>query len=569
MRLRPGTIMGSLLLALVGFFVLYPLFMVFYGSFMGGAAPGEPASFSLLGYKKAYSDWETFKTLWTTIWLAAVRTLLSVAIGVFLAWVVTRTNTPGKRAIEILVWLQFFCPYLPMVMAWVLLGAPKVGLLNQILVWLLPIKEDFINIYSYWGIIWVSSAHWASVVFFLVTPAFQGMDAALEESSRMCGASERRTLFNITLPVLMPSILAAFVVVFVHLLESFEVELLLGYQKGIVVYTTKVWALLGYSPADYAVAMPLTTAFTVVLFGLIYLQHRMLAGKQYVTVTGRGFATRPTQLRRGRYVTLGLAIAYILFSTILPLGVLVMGTFMKVFGVFVQEPFTSRHWETMLADPRLLQSLKNTLLLGLGAASAGMILFFFISYLVVRTTFAGRKALDFISWLPWGIPGLMIGLCFLWAYVGGIGTVLNHYFGIRIYGTLWLMVLALVVRGMPLGVRAMNGALIQLGNELEECSRVMGGSWLYTIRRVVAPLIAPGFVAAWLLLFSIAVRNLSTVLLLYTPKSRTLSVLAFEYWSGMDYGTGMAAGLILIAIVIVTALIGLLVKTKFQIPSTV
>ncbi len=568
MRLRPGTIIASLLLATVGFFVLYPIFMAVYGSFMGGAAPGDSASFSLLGYKIAYGDLDTLRTLWTTIWLGVVRALLSVAMGVFLAWVVTRTNTPWLRAIEVLVWLQFFCPYLPMTMSWVLLGAPNIGLLNHFLVWLLPIEKGFINIYSYWGIIWVSSVHWASVVFFLITPAFRGMDAALEESARMCGASKRRTLTGITVPLLLPSILAAFMVVFVHLMESFEVELLLGYQKGIVVYTTKVWALLGYSPPNYAVAMPLTTVFLAVLFGLIFLQQRMLAGKQYVTVTGRGFATRPTDLRRGKYVTFGLAMAYVFFSTILPLGTLVMGTFMKVFGVFMKNPFTLVQWQSIFADPRLLSSLKNTMFLGLGAATGGMILYFFISYIVVRSRFVGRKVLDFISWLPWGIPGLVIGLCFLWAYVGGIGTFANRYLGIVIYGSLGLIILAMVVRAMPLGVRAMSGAMIQLGGELEESSRVMGASWLYTVRRVVAPLVAPGFVAAWLVVFSMSVRNLSTVLLLYTPKSRTLSILSFEYWSAADMGVGMAAGLILVAIVIVTALIGIYLRAQFAVPTT-
>ena len=559
--------MASLLLAVVGFFVLYPVLMLVYGSFMGGARPGDPASFSLQGFNIAYGNWDTYRTLWTTLWLGAVRALLSVAMGVVLAWVVTRTNTPWRRAIEVTVWLQFFCPYLPMVMSWVLLGAPKIGLLNHFLVWLLPIEEGFINIYSYWGIIWVSSAHWASVVFFLVTPAFLGMDASLEESARMCGASKRRTLTGITVPLLLPSILAAFMVVFVHLMESFEVELLLGYQKGIIVYTTKVWALIGISPPDYAVAMPLTMTFLTVLFALIFLQQRMLAGKQYVTVTGRGFATRPTNLGRWKYVTFGLAMAYIFFSTILPLGTLIMGTFMKVFGVFMEHPFTIAQWRNLFADPRLLSSLKNTLLLGFGAATVGMILYFFISYIVVRSRFAGRQILDFISWLPWGIPGLVIGLAFLWAYVGGIGTFANRYLGVVIYGSLGLIMLALIVRAMPLGVRAMNGAMIQLGSELEESSRVLGASWLYTVRRVVAPLVAPGFVAAWLVVFSMALTNLSTVLLLYTPKSRTLAVLSFEYWSSGNWGTGMAAGLILVSIVIVTALIGIYLRTQFVVPT--
>jgi iron(III) transport system permease protein len=567
-RLRTSTIISSLLLIIVGFLVLYPLFMLAYGSFMGGARPGTPASFSLQGYKIAYGDWETWKVLWTTIWLATARSFISVAMGVFLAWVVTRTNTPWRRALEVLIWLQFFCPYLPMTMSWVLLGAPKIGFLNQLLVWLLPIEQGFINIYSYWGIIWVSCAHWASVAFFIVTPAFRGMDASLEESSRMCGATKRHTLFHITVPILLPSLLGASMVVLVHLMESFEVELLLGYQKGILVYTTKLWALLGFSPANYAVAMPMTMVFLAILFGLIIIQQRMFAGKQknYVTVTGRGFATRPTDLRGWKYLTFSLTMAYIFFSTILPLGVLLMGSFMKIFGVFIKDPFTLNQWKTMFVDPRLLSSIKNTLILAFGAATGGMILYFFVSYIVVRSKFAGRKLLDFISWLPWGIPGLVLGLCFLWAYVGGIGAFMNHYFGVMIYGSMGLLMVALIVRGLPLGVRAMSGAMIQLGSELEESSRVLGASWFSTLRRIVAPLVAPGFFAAWLLVFSIAARNLSTVILLYTPKSRNLAVLSFEYWQGGDYGAGLTAGLILTAIVLCVSLIGLYMRMRFEIP---
>jgi len=282
------------------------------------------------------------------------------------------------------------------------------------------------------------------------------MDASLEESARMCGASKRLTLHKITVPILLPSILSAFMVAFVHLMESFEVELLLGYQRGIYVYTTKLWELIGHEPSDFEVALPLTLMFLVFLFGLIFLQQRLFSGKQsqYVTVSGRGFATRPTDLRTWKYLTFALTMSYIFFSTILPLGVLVMGSFMKIFGVFIKDPFTLEKWKTMFADPRLLFSIKNTLLLAFGTATVGMILYFFISYIVVRSRFVLRKVLDFISWLPWGIPGLVLGLCFLWAYIGGIGAFLNRFFGIVIYGSFGLMILALIVKGLPLGVRA-------------------------------------------------------------------------------------------------------------------
>jgi iron(III) transport system permease protein len=565
---RTGTVLSTVLLVIVGFLVLYPLAMLVYGSFMGGARPGEAGSFSLKGYEEAYGDAETWAVLWTTIWLALLRSFLSVGLGVFLAWVVTRTNTPWRRTLEVLIWLQFFCPYLPMTMAWVQLAAPNVGFLNQLLVWLLPIKQGVFNIYSYWGIIWVSCAHWASVAFFIIAPAFRGMNAALEESSRMCGATRARTFLRITAPILLPSILAAAMVVMVHLMESFEVELLLGYQKGIFVYTTKLWTLLSFSPVDYAVAMPLTMMFLFILFVLIFIQQRLFSGKQgeYVTVTGRGFVARPLDLRGWKHVAFGLTAAYVFFSTILPLGTLIMGSFMRVFGVFVSQPFTLKNWQTMLDDPRLLSSIENTLILAFVAATLGTILYFFISYIVVRSTYPGRHVLNFISWLPWGIPGLVIGLCFLWAYVGGVGTWLNATFGIVIYGSMGLLAVALIVRGLPLGVRALTGSMVQLGGELEESSRVLGASWLTTVRRIVAPLMAPGFFAAWLLVFSLAARNLSAVILLYTPKTRNLAVISFEYWQGGDYGAGLTAGLILTAIVAAVALAGLYLRTRFEIP---
>lgn len=563
-----GTVLCTLLLLLVGFLVLYPLLMLVYGSFMGGARPGEAGTFSLQGYVEAYGDADTWAVLWTTIWLALVRSFLSVAMGVFLAWVVTRTNTPWRRTFEVLIWLQFFCPYLPMTMSWVQLGAPNVGYLNQLMVLLFPIEKGFINIYSYWGIIWVSCAHWASIAFFLVAPAFRGMDASLEESSRMCGASKSRTFLRITAPILLPSILAATMVIIVDLMESFEVELLLGYQKGIFVYTTKLWTMLSFSPVNYAVAMPLTMMFLAILFTLIFIQQRVFAGKQasFVTVTGRGFAVRPTDLRKWKYLTFAATLAYVFFSTLLPLGVLIMGSFMKVSGVFVKDPFTLKHWRMMLDDPRLFAAIENTLILAFTAATVGTILYFLISYIVVRSKYPGRHALNFISWLPWGIPGLVIGLCFLWAYVGGIGTWLNDAFGIVIYGSMGLLALALIVRGLPLGVRALSGSMMQVGKELEESSRVLGASWTTTARRIVGPLVAPGVFAAWLLLFSIAARNLSTVILLYTPNNRTLAIISFEYWQGGDYGAGLTAGLILTAIVAAVAVAGLYVRTRYEIP---
>ncbi|MDO8635612.1 MAG: iron ABC transporter permease, partial [Dehalococcoidia bacterium] len=409
-----------------------------------------------------------------------VRALLAMVIAVFLAWVVTRTDTPLKRVLEVTVWIQFFLPYQPVIMAWILLLSPKTGIINH---WLM---QNFnlgpIDIYSYGGIIWVSTIHWASIAFILITPAFRGMDAALEESSRICGASRFTTLRRITLPILTPAILATFIVALIRLMESFETELFLGYSKGIRVYTTRVYNLIYESPPNYPEGMALSVAFLVILAGLIFINQRFLGHRQYTTITGRGYATRPTPLGRWKYATLGLVIFYFVVGVIVPIVGLTMGTFMRLFGIMVVDPWTTKHWVGVFKDPLFYTSLKNSLYIGVGTATIGMVLYAFISYIITKTKFRGRHILDFLTWLPWGLPGMVMALGFLWAYVGGIPLPFT------IYGTIYLVILVLVVRDLPFGVRVMNSTMVQLGNELEESARVMGGSWFYTFRKIIAPL---------------------------------------------------------------------------------
>ena len=542
-----GHSIATVVLVVIAFLVIYPIFMLLFGSFKGGP-PGQPAPFTLHGYATAYASRETYNVLFNTVWLSLVRVVLALFMGVFLAWVVTRTDTPKRSLLEALIWIQFFLPSLPLVMAWILLGS-ETGFLNQFLAKVFHLQNPVFDIFSYGGIIWVSTINWAAVIFILITPAFRGMDAALEESSRMAGANTLTTLRHITLPVLLPSILGATMLVFLRLLESFEIELFLGYGVGIYVYTTRIWWLLGITPADYPQALAMSMSFLAIVFFLIAIQWKLLAGKQFVTITGRGFATRPTKLGKWRYVTLGLVLLYFFIAVVLPLSVLALGTFMRIWGVYVADPYTLKNWARTLADERFLASLRNTMYVALGSATVGMILYSIISYIVVRSRYAGRKALDFVSWLPWGVPGLVLALGFMWAYVGGLPFLSS------LFGTIWLLMLVFLVKGLPLGVRVMNGAMVQLGNELEESSRVLGASWTYTFRRILAPLISPAFVSAWIILFMLTIRDLVTVIFLYTPKSRLLSVILYEHWMAGEYESATVVGMILAAVAIVVSLV--------------
>lgn len=551
-RIRRSTAFMTGLLLVVAFLVIYPIFMIFYGSLNGGP-PYAREGFTIKGYIDAFSRMMTYTTLFTSFWLGAVRAMVAMVIAVFLAWVVTRTDTPGKRVLEVTVWIQFFLPYQPIIMAWILLFSPRTGIINNWLAQAFNLSQGPIDIYTYGGIIWVSTIHWASIMFILITPAFRGMDAALEESSRISGASRFATVRRITLPILAPAILATMMVAFIRLMESFETELFLGYSKGIRVYSTRVYNLIYESPPNFPEGMALSSAFLIIIFGLIFLNQRLLGHRQYVTISGRGYATRPTPLGRWKYATLGLVLFYFVVGVIVPLAGLTTGTFMRLFGVMVADPWTTKHWVGVFKDPLFYTSLWNSMKMGTGAATIGMILYAFMSYIVIKTKFRGRHALDFLTWLPWGVPGMVMSLGFLWAYVGGIPLPFT------LYGTMHLIVLVLIVREFPLGCRVMNSTLVQLGNELEESSRVLGGSWLYTFRRIIAPLITPAFISTWIIVFVLSIKSLGTVLFLVSTKTRPLSVLMFEYWMG----GGFAERALVVGLIETFWVLGLAVLARF------
>lgn len=561
MKIQRSSIYTTALLLIISFLVIYPLFMLIFGSFKGGP-PGTPAPFSFDGYIKAYTDSDTFSMLWTTLWLSLVRVVLAIGMAIFFAWVVTRTDTPWRGLLEVLIWIKFFLPGLPLVVSWILLAGEN-GFINQFLMNVFHLEKSLINIMSYGGIIWVSTLSWTAVLFILITPAFRGMDAALEESSRMAGANTFTTIRRVTVPILMPAILAATLMGFVRLLESFEVELFLGYPVGIYVYTTRIWWLLGLVPSDFPQAMALSTMFLAIVFILIFLQWKILGKKQYVTITGRGFATRPTALGRWRYLTLGIVLLWFFLGVLLPIAVLALGTFMSLWGVWVEHPFTTEHWVMTLSDPGFFLSLRNTLYVGIGGATVGMILFSIISYIVVKTKYRAKKALDFVSWLPWGVPSLVLALGFMWAYIGG-----PAFLNLKIlYGTIWLMMIIFIVRGLPLGVRVMHGAMVQLGSELEESSRVLGASWTYTFRRIVAPLLSPSFIGAWIIIFLLTVRDLVTVILIYTPKSRLLTVELFANWTAGQYERATVLGLVLTVLTLIVALTARYIGSRQEVVS--
>ncbi len=536
-----------ILILIVGFLVLTPLFLMILNSFQT-ARPGQPIVWGIDGWIKAFTTAGIVKAMTNTVTLALTRQAIALLIGAFFAWLIARTDIPMKGTLEFFFWLSFFLPALPETMGWILLLDPKYGLMNQGLMSLGVISQPLFNIYSFWGIVWAHMGGTVSVKVMLLAPAFRNLDAALEEASKISGASGARTFFSIVIPVMMPAILVTTILGLIRSLEAFEIELLLGTPIGLQVYSTKIHELVTWEPPQFAPAMALSTVFLGALLVMVAFQRKFISGRSYETITGRGFSIRPTPLGRWRYPAFFLVLFFAVFITLVPTTLLVMGTFMKLFGFFnIVEPWTLDNWRTTLSDPVLMRSIWNTLAIGLGSGLVGVLFYSLIAYVVVKTRYAGRGLLDFLSWLPWSVPGILLGVALLW-------TFLQTKIFLPIYGTIYILMIAMVIKSMPFGAQMIKSVLIQLGSDLEEASKVCGGTWFHTFRRVIFPLIMPALITVGLVGFISAARDISTVVLLGSGKSRTLSLLMLDFAAGAEFEKATVVAVIIVGLVVGAAL---------------
>ena len=540
----------ALLVGLLILILAYPLALLFVKSFVI-SRPGQPTVWAVNGWVEAFTDVNLAIAIGNTFYLAFVRVIITSVLAIFFAWVVTRTDTPLKGFIEVALWLGFFLPLLPMTMGWILLLDPYYGLLNKFLMKVFGLSQAPFDIYSYWGIIWCHLAFSTSVRFLLMTPAFTAMDAALEDAARTSGSSNMGVLIRITVPILAPAILASTALGFIRSLESLEIEMVLGIPAGIYVVPTKIWDYLHWEPPLYDRATALCSIFLLFVFFLIWLHRIFLRGKEFTTVSGRSYMVRTFPLGRWRWVTCGFCLLFILVMIILPLATLMMGTFMEFFGNFdTDKVWTAHHWTAVFADPVFLRSLKNTLLLGLAAGIGGTLLYALISYVIVRTRLPGRGAIDILSWLPWALPGVLISLALLWAVLGS-----GEYVKL-IYGTVSVLVLAIIIKEMPLGTQIIKAGVLQISNELEEASSAAGATWLAGFRRILLPLLKPTTLAVGIIVFISAARDIPTVIFLATNQSRTLSLLMLDYIADANKEKAAVLGVFLVFLIFALLLIG-------------
>jgi iron(III) transport system permease protein len=511
----------------------------------------SPPHLGLNEWREAFSNPGILHSIVNTFKVALTRQAISFPLAIFLAWLLARTNIPLRGWLEFMFWLSFFMPTLSVTIGWMILLDPQVGMVNQLLTRLPFVERGPFNIYSFWGIVWTHlMANTIAVKVMLLAPAFRRMDAGLEEAGRMSGGTTLGTMLRVTVPIMTPTLVVVFVLAIVRSLESFEIELLLGPPIGFWVYSTKILELVRVEPPLYGQATALGSIILLCLLVLIPFQRWLSTRRQYTTLTGQ-FKSALIDLGRWKIPAFMLVAIVTILLTVVPFVMTLVGSFMVRFGFFdLPEVWTLEHWKLALGDTVFLETLANTLWMAMGAAFLAPVLFSVIAYFSVRTGLPGRSLLDFISWLPWAIPGMLLGLGLLWVF---LGTPIFRPF----YGTIFVLVLATVISSMTLGTQIIKGGLLQLGKDLEDASRMVGGSWWATYVRIILPLMMPTLILVGVMNFISAARDVTTIVLLATSETRTLALLTLDF---VSEGLRESAAVMAVVIALLTSGVALIAR---------
>src|SRR5580704_9197681 len=532
----------ALIIVVLAFLTVYPLSMLLYGS-LHSTPPGTAGTFNLDGYRDVLST-QSLLTLLNTVGISLAKTIPSLVLAVLLAWILARTDTPFRGALEVLVTLPFFIPPILTAMAWGMLGNPQVGLLNQLYQWITGSTSSPINVYSYGGVIWHMMQYSVPFLFLLIVDAFRAMDPSLEEAARMCGASRLRTFRTVTLQLMLPALTGAAILSFIRGIENFESPLFFGSLAGIKVITTDIYDSINQSsPPQYQYATAVSFIIMALLFLIVLLQWKLLRGRSFTTVSGKGYSPGVMKLGKWRWATFGFCALFFVVTVVLPIGQLLIGSFFKFFGFYQWDMLTLEHYQAVFGSSEFWRGFGNTMLLGLVGATLTMALGGAVAYISVRTKWRGRLLIDAMAWLPWMMPGIVLGVGFLWGF-----ALLPH--AIPIYGTIWALLLAYISLGTPLSVRVMSTAFSQLSFDIEECSRVHGAGWLTTMWRIVIALSWPSFAVGWVLVFFGIMRELSASVLLYSIGSEVLSVVLLKLWVNGNAEQVSVIGLMMMVMVI-------------------
>jgi iron(III) transport system permease protein len=538
--------LGLVCILIAGWIVLVPLGGLFYTAFAEDT-PYGPGAFTLANFATAYGGWHIGRLLWNSFVFAAGGSCLTLAMGAFVAWTIERTDMPGREIFHNAALLSFALPGLLTTMAWTLILSPNIGWVNQLLMKAFGLSSAPLNLYSMGGMIWALSAHYFPLAYLLLGPAFRFLDVKMEEAAQMAGANRLRVLTRVTLPLLRPALLSALMLLFVRGLESFEVPRLVAMPAKIDVFTTDIELAVHGSTPQFGVASALSMTLLTICVVFVYLYRRSMRNAEaFATITGKGFSPTRIELGGWRWPLAGAMTALFFVAFGLPLFTLFwQSLFPKIAQPFVHDggPIGLSNYRFVLGFPIFLQAVKTSVVLAAIAATAVVFLTLIMAWVAQRARTGWTWLIDVLAFAPIAIPGIIVGASVLLAYL---------LLPIPIYDTMWILLIGYMALFLPYGMRFAVGGLAQIHKELEESAHMSGASQFQVFRRVLAPLLAPAALSAWIYIFVLAVRELGASIMLVGPGTSVLGTVSLTMWEGGgSYGNVCALGMIQILPLIV------------------
>jgi iron(III) transport system permease protein len=548
------------LVGLVAYLVIVPLALLMMGGFFRGA-PGDFNQPTLDNYIRSYGGPALLELLYNSFVFATGSVLLALPIAVIFAWLIERTNTPLRTVAYALVIAPVAMPGMLLSMSWVLLMSPNVGVINRTIMLLFDLETAPFNIYSLGGMIFTEGLRLVPTTFLLLVGAFRAMDPSLEEAALVSGATKFITATRVTLRIMLPAVLTAAIYIFMTAIESFEIPGVLGLRNGILVFSSKIYYATTSTyggVASYGEASALSSTYLVISVFLIYLYQRSTRhSEKFATVTGKGYRPRLIDLGIWKYLALFVLLSYFCLAVLLPILIMFWASLIPFYQAPSFEAFSVvslASYRDLLNDPEVLKAVRNTLWLMLGAATLTTLLAAAAAWVVLRSTFPGRRVLDTLTFLPHAVPSVVLALALIYVYL--------TFDFIPIYGTSLIILVGFVTNYLPFSTRTLSASVIQIHKELEEAGRVSGASSLTVFSRIVIPLLLPTMagVAIWVAVH--AMRELSMALMLNSTSNNVISFLIWSHWEAGDLRHASALGVVLIGVMLVMTFSGRYLATR-------
>lgn len=541
-----------LAIAILVVFVAWPVLLILFNAFF------VDGSFNSTDFYNVLTEPETFQALKNSLLIASMTTIGSTIVGTFFAWLVTRTDLPYKTFMKSLFLVPFMLPSFIGALAWKMLLSPNSGYINVWLMDLFHLEEPVFNVYSYLGISCIEVMYLFPFVFIQVCGALERMDPTLEESARISGAGLFTITRKITIPLVLPSIMSGALLIMLYSMAHFGTVAVLGIEQGIYNIPTLIYEKIHQSAGSFASIRTGTVLATVLVVSaaiIIWAQQKILSRGHYQIIGGKSFRPMELKLRGLRWPLLIFCLAYIGFTIVLPTIVIFMVGGVKTYGLpLTWENLSLDNYKYILFEYEVTKdAIFNSLTLGLAAAFITMFAGVMISYVIVKMKVKGKGILEFLGMLPFSVPGSVIALGVILAWSG--------QFGINLYNTVWIILVSYIARYMAFSLKANSAALEQVHDSLMEASRSCGASMWQSLKDIVIPLVRPGMISAFFLIFLPALRELTVSIMLYAPTTRTIGVAI--YTLNEDGETVMStalAGIALILIVLGQALINRITK---------